>query len=83
MNENSNSNNNVNCTERMDNTKWNGFDFTGPCTAHHHQHFQMVDLLMQHCRRSICGLKPHALPHAPPQYQEEIRKPEEKPNEHK
>ena len=39
---------------------------TGPHTVAHHQYYQMVDLLIQHCRRTMGGLNPHALPHAPP-----------------
>ena len=42
-----------------------GVDFAGPHAVIHHQCHQMVDLLMQCCRRSTCGLNPHALPHAP------------------
>ena len=38
---------------------------TGPCTVMHHQHYQMVDLLMQHCRKTMGGLNPNALPYAP------------------
>ena len=47
-----------------------GVDFTGPHAVIHHQHHQMVDLLMQYCRRSMCGLYPHVLPHAPSKCQE-------------
>ena len=58
-----------------------GVDFTGPCTVIHHQHYQMVNLLMQHCRRSMCGLNQCALTHAPSQHREsEIKK---KNQEHK
>ena len=35
---------------------------TGPHTVIHHQHYQMVNLLIQHCRRSMGGLNPYALP---------------------
>ena len=38
---------------------------TGTHTVIHHQYYQMVDLLMQFCRRTMGGLNPHALPHAP------------------
>ena len=48
----------------------NGVDHAGPHAVMHHQHCQMVDLLMQHCRRTMCGLNPHALPHAPLQHQD-------------
>ena len=41
----------------------------GTCTAVHHQYYQMVDILMQHCRKSMGGLNPHALPYAPPTQQ--------------
>ena len=68
MNENNNSNNNMNYVESM---KWNGIDFTGPHTVMHHQCYQMVDMLMHHCRRAMCGLNPHALPHEP-KYQVDI-----------
>ena len=57
-----------------DNKKWNGVDFSGSHTVFHHQCFQMVDLLMHCCRRSMHGLNPYALPHVPPQHQEEINK---------
>ena len=39
MNENSNINNNVTDTERIDNKKWNGIDFTGPCAVFRRQYF--------------------------------------------
>ena len=60
MNENSNNNDNVIC----------GSD-AGPCAVIHHHCYQMVDLLTQCCRRSMCGLNPHALPHVP-QHQAEV-----------
>ena len=60
MNENINRNNNFNDVERM---KW--IDFSGPCTVVHHQHFQMVDMLMHHCIRTMCGLNPYVLPYVP------------------
>ena len=41
------------------------FAHTGPCTVVHHQCYQMVDLLMQHCRKTMGGLNPCALPHVP------------------
>ena len=41
------------------------FGLEGPYTVMHHQHYQMVDLLMQHCRQTMGGLNPHALPHVP------------------
>ena len=41
------------------------FVHAGPYTVVHHQHYQMVDLLMQCCRKTMGGLNPHALPHAP------------------
>ena len=47
-----------------------GSDF-GTHTVIHHQHYQMVDLLMQHCRRSMCRLNPHALTHMP-KHQEDV-----------
>ena len=45
------------------------FAHAGTCAVVHHQHCQMVDLLMQHCRKSMGGSNPHALPHAPPTQQ--------------
>lgn len=47
-----------------------GIDYTGPCAVMHHQHYQMIDLLIQHCRQSMRGLNPHALPCVPSQHQE-------------
>ena len=38
----------------------------GPYTVVHHQYYQMVDLLIQHWRRTMSGLNPYALPHSPP-----------------
>ena len=38
---------------------------TGQHTIAHHQYYQMVDLLIEHCRKSMGGLNPHAVPHAP------------------
>ena len=60
MNENINRNNNFNDVERM---KW--IDFSGLHTVVHHQCFQMVDTLTHHCRRTMCGLNPYALPYVP------------------
>jgi len=57
------------CSKINDNINY-GVDFTGPHTVIHHQHYQMVDLLMQCCRRSMCGLNPHILPCAPSQHRE-------------
>ena len=31
----------------------------------HHQYFQMVDLMIMHCKCAINGLNPHALPYEP------------------
>ena len=73
MNENY-SNNNTNYAAMNDDKKWNGIDFSGPHTVFHRHCFQMVDLLTRCCRRSMHGLNPCALPHAPPQCQEEINK---------
>ena len=41
------------------------FAHTGPHAVVHHQHYQMVDLLMQHCRKTMGGLNLCALPYAP------------------
>ena len=41
------------------------FVHTGQCTIMHHQYYQMVDLLIEYCRKSIGGLDPHVVPHAP------------------
>ena len=68
MNQNTNSNNNINDMDRNKSMKWNGIDFTGPYTVIHHHYFQMVDALTHHCRRTLCGLNPYALPYVP-QYQ--------------
>ena len=66
-------NNNININEKNEETHdigmGIGIDCTGPCTVFHHQYFQMVDLLMHFVWQSMCGLNPHATPHAPPQYQ--------------
>ena len=48
----------------------NGIDYTGPHAVMHHQCYQMVDLLMQYCRRTMCGLNPHAFPCVPLQHQD-------------
>ena len=48
------------------NVNWNRyFGHAGPHTTFHHQCFQMVDLIMLHCKRAMNGLNPHALPHEP------------------
>ena len=36
-------------------------------------YYQMVDLLMEHCWRSMGGLNPYASPHAPVQHNEEVK----------
>ena len=41
------------------------FTHTGQCTIMHHQCYQMADLLIECCRKSMGGLNPHAVPHAP------------------
>ena len=41
------------------------FEFAGPHTTFHHQHFQMVDLTTTHCKRAMNRLNQHALPHEP------------------
>ena len=41
------------------------FVHAGPYTVVHHQCYQMVDLLTQHCRKTMGGLNPHALPYVP------------------
>ena len=41
------------------------FGYAGTCTAFHHQYFQMIDLMMLHCKREMNGLNPHALLHEP------------------
>ena len=44
------------------NEHWNSdFGFAGPHTTFHHQCFQMVDLMIMHCKRTINWLNPHAL----------------------
>ena len=68
------SNNNTKDTAMNDNKEWNGIDFSGLRAVFHYQYFQMVDLLMQCYRRSMCGLNLCTLPCAPPKYQEEINK---------
>ena len=42
-----------------------GFDHAGPYTITHHQYYQMVDLLILCCRKTMGGLNPYALPYAP------------------
>ena len=37
----------------------------GQCTIMHHQYYQMVDLLIECCKKSMGGLNPHAAPCAP------------------
>ena len=49
---------------------------SGLHTVIHHQHHQVVDLLTQHFRRSMCGLNPYALPYMP-QYQEDMNETKE------
>ena len=46
-----------------------GFDHAGPYTIMHHQHYQMVDLLILCCRKTMGGLNPHALPYVPSKQQ--------------
>ena len=59
----------------IDNSATNdGIDDAGPHAVMHHQHYQMVDLLMQCSRRTICGLNPLALPCIPLQHQDAITK---------
>ena len=41
------------------------FVHTGQCTITHHQYYQMVDLLIECCRKSMGGLNPHTVPCAP------------------
>ena len=41
------------------------FGLEGPYTVMHHQYYQMVDLLTQHCRQTMGGLNPYALPYVP------------------
>ena len=38
---------------------------TGQHTMMHHQYYQMVDLLIEYCRKSMGGLNPCAMPYAP------------------
>ena len=46
------------------NENWNSyFGFAGPHTTFHHQHFQMVDLMMMQCKCTMNGLNSHELPH--------------------
>ena len=48
------------------NEHWNrDFGFTGPYTTFHNRHFQMVNLIKMHSKRTINRLNPHALPHEP------------------
>ena len=49
---------------------------SGLHTVIHHQCYQMVDLLIQHFRRSMCGLNPYALPYMP-QHKEDMNETEE------
>ena len=51
-----------------------GIDHTGPHAVMHHQYYQMVDLLTQCCRRTMCGLNPLALPCTPLQHQDVTKK---------
>lgn len=41
------------------------FAHTGQCTTMHHQYYQMVDLLIEYCRKSMGGLNPHVVPYVP------------------
>ena len=41
------------------------FVHAGPYTVVHHQCYQMVDLWIQYCRKTMGGLNPCALPYAP------------------
>ena len=45
------------------------FAHTGPHAVVHHQCYQMVDLLTQHCRKTMGGLNPCVLLYAPPTQQ--------------
>ena len=51
-----------------------GVDYTGPHTVMHHQCHQMVDLVMRHCKQTMHGLNPYALPCIPSQHQESEKK---------
>ena len=49
-----------------DNVNWiSDFGHAGLHTTFHHQHFQMVNLMILHCNRAINRLNPHELPCAP------------------
>ena len=41
------------------------FVHTGQHTIIHHQYYQMVDLLIEYCRKSMGGLNPRTMPYAP------------------
>ena len=52
-----------------DNANWNiDFGCVGPYAHFHHQCFQMVDLMMLHCKRAMNELNPHAFPHEPTEH---------------
>ena len=54
-------NNNI----RMNENANYGVDFTGLHMVIHYQYYQMVDLLIQYCRRLIFKLNPHTLLYIP------------------
>ena len=46
------------------NLHWNSdFWFAGPHATFHHHFFQMVNLMMLHCKRTMNGLNPHEFQH--------------------
>ena len=48
----------------INNEHWHSdFGFTGPHTTFHHQHFQMVDLIIMNFKRMVHGLNPCAVPY--------------------
>ena len=48
------------------------FWFTGPHTTFHHQHFQMVDLMIMNFKRRMCGLSPCAVPYEPERHNDNM-----------
>ena len=60
---------------------WNSdFGFEGSCTTFHHPHFQIVVVMIIHCKRTMNGLNPHALPHEPEVSNSKLKEEKESPS---
>ena len=64
------------------NEHWNrDFGFAGTYTTFHNQCFQMVDLIMMNCERTMNGLNPCAFPHEPEVSNLQAKEEKESPSE--